>query len=142
MTGDANIKTGSCLCGAVRYRVTGPMRQVVNCHCGQCRKQTGHFLSATGVRLKYFELTEDRGLQWYEASATAKRGFCHECGAFLFWQPNGGERIAIAAGSLDGPTGLSTAAHIFVADKGDYYELDDGVPCYPQSGDDHIPYPE
>ncbi len=142
MTEDAKIKTGSCLCGAVRYRVTGPMRQVVGCHCGQCRKQTGHFLAATGVRLRYFELTEDRGLKWYAASDTARRGFCGECGTFLFWQANGAERIGIAAGSLDGPTGLSTVAHIFVADKGDYYELDDGMPRYPQSGGDQIPYPD
>lgn len=142
MADEGTTRTGSCLCGAVRYRITGPMRQVVGCHCGQCRKQTGHYLPATGVRMKYFEMVEDLGLKWYQASDTARRGFCGECGSFLFWRANGADRIGIAAGSLDGPTGLTTVAHIFVADKGDYYELDDSLPQFPQSGGDQIPLPD
>lgn len=141
MSSNQSEKTGSCLCGAVRYRVSGPMKQVVGCHCGQCRKQTGHYLPSANVRTKYFEMTEDRGLKWYEASDIAKRGFCGECGSFLFWQAHGADRIGIAAGTIDGPTGLTTAAHIFVADKGDYYRLDDDLPQYEQGGD-QVPLPD
>jgi hypothetical protein len=54
----------------------------------------------------------------------------------LFWREDGADQIAIAAGTIDGTTGLQTAAHIFVADKGDYYRLDDDLPQYSQSGDD------
>ena len=117
---------GSCLCGAVRYEVKGPLREVIGCHCSQCRKQTGHFMAATAASHANFSLLEDRGLGWYEASATAKRGFCRICGSTLFWQGNGRDYIAIAAGSVDGPTGLKVAGHIFCADKGDYYEIVDG----------------
>ena len=53
----------------------------------------------------------------------------------------GDDKISIAAGSLDGATGLATAAHIFVADKGDYYGLDDDAPQYPQGGDS-VPMPD
>jgi len=134
-------KEGSCLCGAVRYRATGPMRQVVGCHCRQCRKQTGHYMAATGVRLKYFALLEERGLKWYRASDEASRGFCGECGSTLFWQADDADQIAIAAGSLDGETGLVTAAHIFVADKGDYYELEKDLPQYP-IGDSQVSLPD
>ncbi|MEM7042552.1 MAG: GFA family protein [Pseudomonadota bacterium] len=141
MSGDRTERTGSCLCGAVRYRITGPMKQVVGCHCGQCRKQTGLYMAATGVRMKYFEMVEERGLKWYRASEQASRGFCKDCGSTLFWQADGADRIAIAAGSLDGDTGLSTAAHIFVADKADFYALDGDVPHYPKSGD-QVPLPE
>ncbi|MDH3660026.1 MAG: GFA family protein [Alphaproteobacteria bacterium] len=141
MSGDRSEKHGSCLCGAVRYRVTGPMRQVVACHCGQCRKQTGHYLAATGVRMKYFEMVEERALKWYRASDLAQRGFCGECGSTLFWRPDSADRIAIAAGSLDGETGLATAAHIFVADKGDYDQLDDDLPQYDQGGG-QVPLPD
>lgn len=133
--------TGSCLCGAVRFRITGPLRAVVGCHCTQCRKQTGHYMPATGTLLKYFELVEDRGLRWYEASEIAKRGFCAECGSTLFWQAHGADRLAIAAGSIDGPTGVETVAHIFVADKGDYYDLDDVLPQFPR-GNSGIPWPD
>ena len=134
-------QTGSCLCGGVRYRVTGPMRQVVGCHCGQCRKQTGLYMAATGVRMKYFEMVDQRGLTWYRASDQAKRGFCRECGSTLFWQADGADYIAIAAGTLDGATGLRTAAHIFVADKADFYRLDDGAPQF-QGGGAQVPLPE
>jgi len=98
-------------------------------------------MPATRTRMKYFEMVEDRGLKWYRASDHARRGFCAECGSTLFWQSDGADRIAIAAGSLDGKTGLVTAAHIFVADKGDYYQLDDSLPQYDQSGD-QVPVPE
>ena len=60
-----------------------------------------------------------------------ERGFCRRCGASLFWRRSGADRISIAAGTLDGPTGLRTAAHIFVADRGDYYEITDDLPRFP-----------
>ncbi len=133
MSDDRSVKTGGCHCGDVRYRVAGPLRQVVGCHCRQCRKQTGHYLAATGTRVKYLEMTEDRGLKWYRASNTARRGFCGTCGSTLFWQADGADQIAIAAGSLDGDTGLAITAHVFVADKGDYYEIADGLPQHETS---------
>ncbi len=142
MSESRSEKTGSCLCGSVRYRVTGPMRQVVGCHCRQCRKQTGHYLPASGTRMKYFEMVEDRGLKWYRASDKARRGFCGECGSTLFWQADGADQIAIAAGSFDGDTGLVTSAHIFVADKGDYYRLDDDLPQFDQTGGGQVPVPD
>lgn len=138
---DETKMIGSCLCGAVRYQVNGPLRAVVGCHCGQCRKQTGHYMAATGTYLKYFDLVEERGLKWYAASDSAKRGFCAECGSTLFWQANGADRIAIAAGTIDGETGVGTVAHIFVEDKGDYYSLDKDLPQFPQ-GDSDIAWPE
>ncbi|MEZ5932471.1 MAG: GFA family protein [Alphaproteobacteria bacterium] len=134
MSSDRTPKSGSCLCGAVRYRITGPLRQVVGCHCRQCRKQTGHYMAATCVKMRYFEMIEERGLKWYRASDMATRGFCSECGSTLFWKPDDDDRIAIAAGSLDGATGLTLEAHIFVADKGDYYRLEEDLPHYDQSG--------
>lgn len=117
---------GSCLCGKVAYEVDGPLRDVIGCHCTQCRKTTGHFLAATAANLSDFRLVRDEGLAWYRSSDTAKRGFCRECGSTLFWQGDGRDNIAIAAGSLDGETGLTVEGHIFCADKGDYYELKDG----------------
>jgi hypothetical protein len=133
--------TGSCLCGAVRFRVTGPLRPVIACHCTQCRKQTGHYLAATGALLKDFNMLEDRGLKWFEASDIAKRGFCSHCGSTLFWQGHDADYIAIAAGSIEQPTGLSIKAHIFVADKGDYYDFDDGLPQFPK-GDAGVACPK
>ena len=122
-------KTGSCLCGAVRYEVRGPLTDVHICHCGQCRQQSGHCVAATEAQRSDFLLTEERGLKWYRSSDYARRGFCGECGSALFWD-NGGDEVGINAGSLDAPTGLKTTKHIFVEDKGDYYEIADGLPQF------------
>lgn len=122
---------GRCLCGAVSYTLHGPLRGVVNCHCGQCLHTHGHFAAYTNVRRADLHFEEDRGLKWYESSERARRGFCGECGASLFWDRRGGDSISVAAGTLDRPTGLKTVANIFVADKGDYYEIEDGLPSHP-----------
>lgn len=52
----AGTREGGCLCGEVRYRVTGPMRDIIGCHCSQCRRTTGHYLPATATRLRHFKL--------------------------------------------------------------------------------------
>jgi hypothetical protein len=119
--------TGGCLCGAVRYHARGPLRDVVACHCGRCRRTHGHVGAYTEAATRDLAVTEDRGLGWYVADGR-ERGFCRECGASLFWRRSGGEATSIAAGTLDGPTGLRTVAHIFVADRGDYYDLADDLP--------------
>ncbi len=119
---------GTCLCGDVAFEITGPMRPVLACHCSQCRKTSGHYWAATSVPETAFTLTCKDGLRWFRASDTARRGFCAHCGSSLFWKPDGQDRIAIAAGALDGPTGLKTTGHIFVADKGDYYDITDDLP--------------
>jgi hypothetical protein len=120
--------TGGCLCGAVRYRLTGPLGDVIACHCTQCRRQTGHYSADTSVPLDCFQLERDAALTWYRSSDQAERGFCRLCGSVLFWKPTGGARMSVTAGTLDGPTGLSIGEHIFCKDKGDYYEINDGKP--------------
>jgi hypothetical protein len=130
---EATIRArGKCLCGAVAYEVRGPMRDVVNCHCGQCRRTHGHFAAYTSVQRSDLTMTEWRGLKWYDSSDKARRGFCQECGASLFWDMRSRGTLAIAAGSLDAPTGLKTIRHIFVAEKGDYYEIEDNLERLPK----------
>jgi hypothetical protein len=116
------------MCGAVRYRVTGALRDVVGCHCSQCRRMTGHFMAASAARHSDFALLTDATLRWFEISAEARRGFCGQCGSTLFWAGHGLEHISITAGSLDDASGLKFACHIFVKDKGAYYQIEPGVP--------------
>jgi hypothetical protein len=119
---------GSCLCGAVRYEVTGPLRDVVVCHCEMCRKSHGHIGAYTAAPKESLHLIESRGLKWYRSSVAARRGFCGECGGTLFWEGTGRDTISIAAGTLDAPTGLRTVVQIYVEDKGDYYDVDAAIP--------------
>ena len=132
-------KTGSCLCGAVAYEVTGTLRPVIACHCTQCRKQTGTYMSATAATDQDWRLTDTRGLKWYRSSDAAMRGFCAECGSVLFWKGDGRGYTAIAAGSIDGATGLKLAGHIFCDDAGDYYEIAGGEYQLPMTADNPQP---
>jgi hypothetical protein len=124
---------GGCLCGGVRYSVRGPLRDVVACHCSQCRRTSGHFVAATGAEASRVMLDEAATLVWYASSDTAERGFCGRCGGNLFWRPRDDPRgwLSIMAGTVDPPTRLKLKQHIFVADKSDYYEIADGVPQDP-----------
>lgn len=124
-------RAGGCLCGAVRYAVSGPMRHVVACHCTQCRRTTGHFMAATAAKRSDFHLVRSEALQWYASSEGSRRGFCGRCGSTLFWEGKGRDYISIAAGTLDDSTGLQIACHIFVADKGAYYSIDGEAPQIP-----------
>ena len=129
------MTSGSCECGAVRYSATGPMRSVTFCHCSQCRRLSGHFWAATSVPDDRLSITGTEALVWYRSSATAQRGFCGRCGSTLFYRPDGQGRMAIGAGTLHTPSGLRAEKHIFVADKGDYYDIADGLPQH-QSWED------
>jgi hypothetical protein len=113
---------GGCLCGAVSYEVTGPLRDVVVCHCSRCRRTHGHVAAYAACAASDLGLLQERTLRWYEADG-GSRGFCAECGASIFWRAPGRETISIAAGTLREPTGLRTVAQIHTAAPGDYYEL-------------------
>lgn len=136
---ESGVHGGGCHCGAVRYEIEGPMRPVVFCHCRQCRSIHGHFAAYTAAARRAVRLVETRGLSWYAASEQARRGFCRECGASLFWERSGADYISIAAGTLREPTGLSAMAHVFTADKGDYYEIGDGLQQFEQSSSGRLP---
>ena len=126
---DITEHRGGCLCGGVRYTVRGPLRDVIACHCSQCRRTSGHFVAATSAAAADLVLDAAATLAWYRSSVQAERGVCSRCGGNLFWRPEpaGEPRISIMAGTLDAPTGLRTIEHIFVGGKSDYYELSDGV---------------
>ncbi len=121
---------GGCLCGGVRYEVAGGLRAVIACHCSQCRRSSGHFVAASGAPSTALTVAEPTTLAWYRSSDHAERGFCSRCGSSLFWRPleQSSGWTSIMAGTLDGPTRLKIEKHIFVADKGDYYTIDDGAP--------------
>jgi hypothetical protein len=117
--------SGSCLCGEVSYTVDGPLREVLACHCTQCRKQSGHYFAATNAADDNITVKGAEHVKWFRASDTAKRGFCSQCGSTLFWKHDDHGYTSILAGSFDKPSGLKLTKHIFVADKGDYYEIGD-----------------
>ena len=118
----------------MRYEVRGPLRDVLVCHCVECRRWSGHVFAATAARRDDLVLLEAGGLRWIaspRSESRARRGFCGECGSSLFWDAPSRDTVSIAAGTLDQPTGLRLLGHVYVDRAGDYYELpDDGLPRY------------
>lgn len=122
------MHSGSCLCGSVSFEVEGKLAPPDACHCGMCRKTSGHYWASTDVPREAVTIRGDEQLGWYQSSEKVRRGFCRICGSSLFWDVPGRTRLAIAMGAFNAPTDTTLEKHIFVADKGDYYEIKDGLP--------------
>jgi len=126
----SKIWEGGCLCGKVRFRVRGPLADVLACHCRQCRRMSGHYYAATAAPHEALEITESAGLAWYQSSAASRRGFCRECGSSLFFDHGPNEPIGIAAGSFDGNPPFQLVAHIYTDEAGSYYVVSDDAGRY------------
>ena len=124
----SDLKKGSCLCGRVSFVVTGTIGAPDACHCVQCRKHSGHYFASANVARGALVITGQDNLSWYQSSAKVRRGFCSTCGSSLFWDPPAMDWIAVAMGAFDSPTSTHLEKHIFVAEKGDYYEINDDLP--------------
>jgi hypothetical protein len=74
---------GRCLCGGVKFEITGPLTSPLNCHCSQCRRQHGAaFRSRVRVKVEDFRWLQGEGLiKFYESERGFLRGFCRECGS-------------------------------------------------------------
>ena len=126
------MPTGQCLCGAIRFEVEGELHGPDACHCTMCRRWSGHYWASTDLPRARVTIHGEERISWYQSSEKVRRGFCSRCGSVLFFDPPARDWIAIAMGAFDPPTGTTLAKHIFTEDKGDYYEIADGVPQNPQ----------
>ena len=133
-----NAYQGYCLCGAVKFLISGNLRDVVNCHCRQCLHTHGHYGAYTSVEKRKIHFVKNLGLKWFQSSNEARRGFCKECGASIFWERSDSEFISIAAGMLDTALYIKTNGHIFFSDKPSYYEILDDLPKFPQASEGKI----
>ena len=98
--------TGSCECGRVTFSLSGTIPDVELCHCSQCRKTSGHIWASVLVPDEQCKITSDETLKWRRSSDSAQRGFCTDCGSSLFYKHDEENKIAVAAGALETPTGL------------------------------------
>ena len=120
---------GSCLCGACRFGMPGPAGPVTACHCGQCRKLSGHYSASFDADEASLAWRARDPLAEYATPGGGRRGFCGACGASLYFRAADGA-FSVEAGAIDGPTGGRLAAHIFTVEKGDWYDLADGLPQF------------
>jgi hypothetical protein len=107
---DPVVRTGGCLCGAVRYSVRGEPVHVGRCHCSDCRRESG---SAFTVYAQWpVEQLEVSG----EIVSYEGRGFCPRCGSRLLNPPETGDGLVeVRIGTLDdAPFGLKPEAEVWV----------------------------
>ncbi len=109
--------SGGCQCGAVRYRIDGPLGRASICHCRMCQKAFGNFgAPLVGVRHAHFTWT--RGVPAvFRSSAPVARGFCRDCGTPLFMQEDGDPHIELAIATLDDPNAVRLVAQVGVESK-------------------------
>ena len=117
---------GGCLCGAVRFTVTGAIPRGDACHCRECRRWSGHFWASSDVPRERLTLERAETLRWYRRSPAVRRGFCADCGSALFFEREGASWLGVALGAFEGATGTDLHAHIFAAEQGDYYQIPPG----------------
>ncbi len=128
---------GSCLCGAVRYRLNAEPQWAHNCHCSRCRKATGaSFASNLFVSLDALEFTEGEDLVRSYKPPEAERfthAFCEICGGGLPFRNEARGRAVVPMGSLDDDPGLAPKAHIFVESRAPWHEIIDDLPRHPEA---------
>ena len=119
-----------CLCGNISFKTSGYHRDVQNCHCVQCLKTHGHHAAYSKVEEKDLKFLSKKSLKWFKSSKRAKRGFCSNCGASIFFKVIGTNSVCIAAGIFNNPTKLKTSIEIFIKGKSDYYKINSKLPKY------------
>jgi hypothetical protein len=132
----SSILSGGCLCGGVRYEISGALRHASHCHCSMCRKQHGAAFGSYGsARRADFRWTAgEELLARFASSPGIERGFCQRCGSTLFWDAiANAEGFGVALGTLDGDPGMRPSLHIFVGSKAPWYDISDDLPKHDTS---------
>lgn len=124
---------GGCLCGSVRFEITGPIQNIVYCHCSQCRKAQGSAFAANGVVMAgdFNILSGAEALKGYESSPGQTKYFCKACGSpILSRTETKPGQVRVRLGTIDSDISERPAAHIFVASKANWEEITGDLPQY------------
>jgi hypothetical protein len=128
--------SGGCACGAIRYECTAEPAISLNCHCRDCQRASGSAFAP--IRRVPTDTLKIIGTpKWYEGTggsgAKVRRGFCPECGSYLFaltlFQP---ERISVTAASLDEPSAFRPDADCYTASAQPWDYMNPELPKYPR----------
>ena len=129
---------GSCLCGGIRYEITGELLSISNCHCRMCQKAHGAaFASYAEAKVADLRVTHGQELiSRYRSSPEAQRSFCSRCGSNLFFEPDETPNLFwVAAGGFDSEIQLRPSSHIFIDSKAPWFEINDDLPQHPRDSD-------
>ena len=122
--------TGGCLCGGVRYEVTGELGPLGHCHCRTCRKaHAAAFATTARVAREAFRWTEGAGVvAGFESTPGKTRYFCPRCGSQLMAAWADAPHVIVRVGSLDDDPGTRPVVHIWTSQKAPWYEIEGALP--------------
>ena len=112
---------GSCLCGNVKFQISGEPLSLSYCHCSRCRKAAGVFSAVLIGKADDLRVTDGQDVR-----AKFQRCFCRECGTSLGDMASG-KVYVIAASALDDDPKIRPSLHIHTASKPDWYEIADDL---------------
>ena len=124
---------GSCLCGQVRYEISGKLFDPLNCHCSMCRKAQGAaFRSRARVQSRDFRWTSGENLlTFFESSPGNHRGFCRVCGSPILSKFDADESVlSLPLGPLDDDSAIHPQIHVYVASKAPWHTISDDLPQF------------
>ena len=132
--------TGGCLCGGVRYRITGAPVEAIYCHCRMCQRAHGAPVIAwLTVPLAAFAIIAG-GPAAYQSSPRAVRHFCDGCGTPLTWRALDNPRLVdVSIASLDNPEAVEPALHIWTESQISWFEIADDLPRHPTNQRPNVP---
>jgi len=141
--GETDALTGHCLCGAVRYRISGRIGPVVYCYCSMCRRANGTaFAANANVRRGNIDfLSGQNAITEYESSPGKFRAFCSRCGSPVYSRWDDPDILRIRLGLLDQDPGRRSLAHCWVSAKAPWFEITDQLPQYPEGPPPKVPAP-
>jgi hypothetical protein len=126
---------GGCLCGAVRYEITGPFLTAGYCHCTRCQRRSGNAASANArvARTDFRLLAGEQALRAYRPEDGAPKVFCSLCGSAVFsGDLDKDAPLGLRLGGVDGDPGVRPQFHQYVQFAAAWEPIpDDGLPRYP-----------
>lgn len=130
-------QTGQCLCGSMKYEMTGDPIMSVACHCTHCQKATGTAYSLNiGVPSDQFNMTGDTLATYVDKGDSGKdlrRYFCSQCGSPLYTEPDSRPGIIIVkAGTLDDTTAFKPSANIYCESQMEWLKHDQKIVDFAQ----------
>ncbi|MEA3278734.1 MAG: GFA family protein [Pseudomonadota bacterium] len=124
---------GGCLCGAVRFEISGGIRNIIYCHCSQCRKAQGSASATNGiVAASDFEIVSGAdNLTGYESTPGQTKYFCKTCGSPIMSKNKAlPDQVRIRLGTIESDILERPQAHIFVSSKANWEEITGALPKY------------
>ena len=124
---------GGCLCGAVRFGIFGPIRNIVHCHCSRCRKAQGSAFATNGiVNSNDFKIISGAdSLTGYESSPGQTKYFCRVCGSPIMSKTDARpDQVRVRIGTIESDIEDRPMAHIFVTSKANWEEISGNLPQY------------